>query len=320
MKEASFIKQNRDKWKAFEEMMKQKGTVSPDKLSDLFIRLTDDLAYARTYYPKSRTTSYLNSLAASVHLSIYRNRRERKGRFASFWKQEVPMISFLERKPLFYALLFFTTFSIIGAVSAAFDPEFVRLILGDAYVNMTLENIKEGKPMGVYDSMGQVEMFFAITVNNIRVSFMVFAAGAFFSVGTVIMLLYNGIMLGAFQYFFHEQGLLGHAASTIWIHGTLEIAAIVIAGGAGVAMGNSFLFPKTYPRLHSFKHGAKRGIKIIISLIPVFMTAGFLESFVTRYEYMPLVLKLAIIIPSSIYIIYYYAVLPNKLGKNQPAD
>ena len=122
-------------------------------------------------------------------------------------------------------------------------------------------------------------------------------------------------MLGAFQYFFHFHGLLFESILVIWIHGTLEISAIIIAGAAGLTMGNSILFPGTYSRRNSFAIGAKEGMKMIVSLIPIFITAGFLESFVTRYTDMPIVLSLFIILTSSSFVIWYFIIYPRKLIK-----
>src|SRR3546814_13017991 len=84
-------------------------------------------------------------------------------------------------------------------------------------------------------------------------------------------------MLGAFQFFFYQKGLLLTSVLSIWIHGTLEISAIIIAGSAGLVMGNSLLFPGTWSRLESFRRGARRGLKIVIGLVPVFITAALLE-------------------------------------------
>jgi uncharacterized membrane protein SpoIIM required for sporulation len=130
------------------------------------------------------------------------------------------------------------------------------------------------------------------------------------------MLLYNGIMLGAFQYFFYQKGLLLTSVLTIWIHGTLEISAIIIAGCAGLVLGNSILFPGTYSRLESLKLGAKKGLKIIVGLVPVFIMAGFLESFVTRLTEMPSIVKTGIIFLSAAFIIYYFIIYPIQLHKN----
>ena len=308
MREALFIKNNTPKWQRFEALLSQNGSDNPDLLADLFVQLTDDLSFARTNYPESKTTLYLNNLAAKVHQSIYRNKKEEKGRFVTFWKYELPELFYSAHKQLLYSFIIFAAACLIGAVSAAHDKTFVRLIMGDAYVNMTLENIEKGDPMAVYKSMHQADMFMQITLNNIFVSFKTFAYGIFLSFGTGLSLIYNGIMLGAFQYFFYQKGLLLTSVLTIWIHGTLEISAIVIAGCAGLVLGNSILFPGTYSRLESLKLGAKKGLKIIVGLVPIFIAAGFLESFITRLTDMPAIIKTGIIFLSASFIVYYFII------------
>lgn len=318
MRESLFVKNNADKWGSFEMLLADKHA-NPDDLAELFVEITDDLSYARTNYPKSKTTFYLNQLASRVHQSIYKNKKEKRSRFWMFWVYEIPLVFKEMQKDLLYSLLIFSISIAIGALSAAFDDTYVRLILGDAYVNQTLENIERGKPMNIYGSMSQVPMFLFITYNNIKVSFTLFGLSILFPVlGALYVLINNGIMLGAFQYFFIEKGLFIHSASTIWIHGTLEISAIVIAGAVGLMMGKSILFPRTYTRIQSFQRAAGKGIKIIIGLVPVFITAGFLEGFVTRYEFMPLSLKLFIIVSSLLFIIYYFILYPNRLHR-QPS-
>jgi len=315
MREAAFLRQNADRWKKFEQLLAARKGADPDQLADLFVQLTDDLSYARTNYPASKTTQYLNSLASKVHQAIYRNKRERKSAIFEFWKQGLPLTMFRARRELFYSLVVFTLAMVIGGFSASRDDTFVRMILGDGYVNMTIENIEKGDPMAVYKDSGEVGMFATITFNNIRVSFLAFVAGLFFSFGTAMVLVYNGVMLGAFQYFFYQKGVLVQSLLTVWIHGTLEISAIVIAGAAGFTLGNSFLFPKTYSRAVSFKHGAKQGMKIVIGLVPIFIAAGFLESFVTRHTEMPLLLSLTIIGGSLAFVIYYFLIYPQQLSK-----
>ena len=316
MKEITFLKQNADKWQEFELLISSKKVSNPDLMAELFIQLTDDLSFAKTNYPKAKTTQYLNSLAAKVHQEIYKNKKEKKSRIITFWKYELPFIFKNSHKQLLYAFLIFAVSMLIGIVSSAYDDSFVRLILGDSYVNMTIDNINKGEPMAVYKSMNQVNMFFGITINNIYVSFLCFATGILFSFGTAYMLFTNGVMLGAFQYFFYAKGLLLQSTLVIWIHGTLEISAIIIAGCAGLTMGNGILFPGTFSRGVSFMKGTKQGVKIVIGLIPVFITAGFFESFVTRYSHMPVWLSLTIIGSSLFFIIWYFIIYPIRLNKN----
>lgn len=315
MREAAFVKRNQERWQVIEQTL-QAARPHPDRLAEIFIQLTDDLSFARTQYPNSRVTQYLNSLASKIHLEIYKNKKEERNRFITFWKYEVPLLLYLSRRHMLYAFIIFMLAAIIGAVSAIYDETFVRLILGDAYVNMTIENIKSGDPMAVYGNAEQTDMFFAITYNNIRVSMVAFVAGLFFSIGTGFILFQNGIMVGAFLSFFYKEGLLAHSLSVIMLHGTIELSSIVIAGAAGFVMGNSFLFPGTYPRLYSFKEGVKRGVKIVMGLIPLFIMAGFIESFVTRYTFMPVLLKVLIIGLSALLILYYFVLYPTKLARH----
>lgn len=313
MREALFVKQNSNKWEIYEQMQVK----HPDELAERFIEITDDLAFSKTFYPKSRTTAYLNGLAARLHQSLYINKKEQTSRFITFWKSELPLIFHEYRKQLLYAFIFFITFVVIGAFSAAKDDTFVRLILGDAYVDMTNANIDKGDPFGVYKKMDPFMMFLMIAVNNIKVSCFAFLLGILCSVGTVVLLMYNGIMLGSFQYYFFSKGLGLASVMVIWVHGTLEIAAIILSGAAGLILGNSLLFPGTYTRLISFKRGGKDGIKIIIGLVPIFIAAALLESFVTRRTEMPTWLSGLILMGSLVFLIWYVIIYPRKIFKNR---
>jgi len=124
-------------------------------------------------------------------------------------------------------------------------------------------------------------------------------------------------MLGSFQYFFYDKGLLWESVRTIWIHGTIEISVIIVAGCAGLVVGKGLLFPRTYTRLQSFINGVKEGLKIVISTVPFFIVAGFLEGFVTRQTQMPDWLAISIILISLALIVYYYIIYPIQLHKKE---
>ena len=312
MREALFLKQNRERWDAYEKH----PTEDPDELAERFIQLTDDLAFARTFYPKSKTVNFLNGLAGKIHLSIYKNKKEKQNRIFSFWKYELPFLMGSYQKPLLYSFLFFMCFVLIGVLSAHYDDSFVRLILGDGYVDMTNENIEKNDPFGVYKHQEPLIMFLQIAFNNIFVSFRVFVMGLLWSVGTVYSLFYNGVMLGAFEYYFFSKGVGFSSILVVFIHGTLEISAIIIAGAAGLILGNSILFPGTYTRLQSIMRGAKDGIKIILGLLPVFLVAAFFEGFVTRHTGMPLWLSIFILAGSLAFIILYFVIYPIRLRRN----
>ena len=312
MRQGIFISLNEEKWKDFEIKLKDISAVSADELSFMYVHLTEDLAYARGKYPDSQLALYLNELTVKVHNLIYRNKPEKASRFITFWKSEVPRELNHAYPYILYSFLIFIVGALIGVLSAANDPTFIRLILSDAYVDQTLQNIQEGNPMAIYGSMDEGLMFLHITLNNIRVALLAFAMGVFFSVGTGYVLFINGVMIGAFHYLFYQQGLFDETILTIWIHGTLEITAIIIAGAAGLIMGHGILFPGTYPRLYSFQKAAKRGLKIVLSLVPFFIVAGIIESFITRHTEWPLPIKIFIILVSLFICLVYLVILPRK--------
>ena len=317
MREVAFIKQNKEKWLSFEQAIFNNDFKDSDELASQYIQIVNDLSYAQTYYPKSKVIEYLNQIAAQAFQKIYKTKREGTNRFLTFWKTEVPLIMHQYRKFVYLAFAVFSLFTAIGVISASNDGEFVRSILGDAYVNMTLENIEAGDPVAVYKSGSNWGSFIGITINNLKVGLIAFILGVFGGIGTLWILFKNCIMLGSFQYFFYEKGVFWESVRGIWIHGSMEIFAIVIEAAAGLILGASILFPGTFSRLDSFKRGAKIGVKILISTFPFTFAAGFLEGFVTRYSnIMPNWLSLVIILCTLGLISYYYLLYPFKVHKN----
>ena len=316
MREISFIKKNKSKWLEVEQSLNQKQSQNPDELADAYIQLINDLSYSQTYYPKSKTTEYLNFLVTQIYRKIYKTKRLEKNRLKSFFLEEIPYLIYQYRKQMIFAFALFFFFVALGAISAAYDDRFVRIILGDEYVNMTLENIKNGDPMAVYKKQGELNMFIGITINNIGVAMKSYVFGLSAGVLTFFMSMQNGIMLGSFQYFFYENGVFEQSLRGIWLHGAMEIFSIVIATMAGFILGKGLLFPESYKRLDAFKASFKEGMKIMVSTVPFFIVAGFLEGFVTRHTEMPNWLAVFIIVISFGLIVWYYVIYPIKLTKN----
>jgi uncharacterized membrane protein SpoIIM required for sporulation len=282
MKETQFIDQNRQKWSDFEEALAD-AHKSPDKLHDIYIQVTDDLSHARTFYPTRSVRAYLNGLAQAVFGVIYKQKKSPLSKIRLFFTEELPQVVYESRWSFFWATAFFILAFIIGFVSSMMDESFLKIILGDQYINMTVENIKKGDPMAVYKSSGRFDMTFGIMANNIRVTMIYFLLGIFAGIGSVAMMMYNGIMVGAFLQFFSRYNLLGEANLTVWMHGTFEISAIIIGTAAGITMGRGLLFPATYTRLQAFQMTARRGVKIMVGVVSLLIVAAFIEGNLTRH-------------------------------------
>ena len=314
MRETKFIQDNKEKWQEYEKEL-AKEYHNPDKLNEIFVNVTDDLSYARTFYKNRSVRVYLNGLAQKIFSNLYKNKRSPAQRFVNFWKEELPKLVYDARRAFLISFLVFGGACLIGALSTAMDIEFPRIILGDEYVDMTIENIKKGDPMAVYKQRGQFGMSVGITFNNIFVALLTFVMGVFAAIGSIGILIRNGIMVGAFQYFFYTQGVFLESFLTIWMHGTLEISAIIIAGAAGITMGQGWVFPGTLSRLKSFQVSARRGLKIMMGLIPIFITAGFIEGYITRLTDIPDPIRAIFILLCLAFILWYFVWYPNHKAK-----
>lgn len=309
MKETKFIEQNQEKWSEFEDLLQQQHR-DPARLNDLFIQITDDLSYARTFYPNRSVRMYLNGLAQQVFHNVYRGKQVPKGWVRRFWSVELPQIMWESRRALLVSFSLFALAFVVGVVSSMINPDFANVILGSEYVAMTEENIRNGDPMGVYKREGPFGMTSYIAANNLQVAFFTAVLGVAASIGTVFIMLKNGVMVGVFQYFFISKGEFWNSFLTIWIHGTLEISAIIIAGAAGLVAGSGLLFPGTHTRVQAFQITVRRGMKIFLGVAPVILLAAFFEGFLTRYTETPDVVRLLFILTSLAFVLWYFVWLP----------
>ncbi len=313
MKESQFIKQSEKKWKNFEEDLKL-DRKNPERTSKLFVQVTDDLAYARTHYPNRMVRKYLDGVSQVLLAQIYKNQRTPWSKFLKFWSVTLPLEVFRARRLFTISFIIFAAAVTLGIVSSIYEPEFARVILGDSYVEMTEANIEKGDPMAVYKEFNAMNGFASITMNNIRVAFITFVFGVLAAIGSVFVLVYNGIMVGAFQYFFIKEGLFWESFLTIWQHGTIEISAIIIAGAAGLTMGRGLIFTESYSRLQAFKISGQRGLTIFLGTIPLFIIAGFIESFLTRDTGAHPAIRLAVILVSLLFILFYFGWYPRLVA------
>lgn len=313
MREGLFIKKNKGRWQKLQE----KSSSTPDETARDFIQLVDDLGYAKTFYPASRVTQYINALASRLYLNIYQNRKEEKSRLLAFWTATLPLTVFRHRKIILFAFFLFILFYVLGFFSALKDPVFVRQVLGDNYVNMTERNIDDGNPFGIYQSGTPFFNWIGIMINNIIVSFMYFLKGLLAGIFSITSMIKESMRIGAFHYMFFSKGYGLAFIMAVMIHGILELPAIVFASAAGVVLGTSYLFPGTGTRLNALRRGVKDGVVIVIGMMPVLIVAGFYEGFVTRHYKMPFALNLLILASSAFFMIWYFVIYPARVQKKQ---
>jgi uncharacterized membrane protein SpoIIM required for sporulation len=326
MREALFIKKNAQKWNEYQYLQ----TEDPDQMADRFITLLDDLSYAKTFYPHSKVTQWINSLAVSIYQTIYQNKKQRFSRLLTFWQYELPLMFRKYHKLFLYTFLLFVLLCSMAVLSSMKDDGFVTGILGENYVAMTEENIEKGDPFGVYSDESRFSMWVRIAYNNIKVGFLMVVSGITFGLGTLYLYVQNSIMVGSFQYMFFAKGLGWQSVLVIWIHGTLEISGMIIEACAGFILARSILFPGTFSRWISFKRGVKDAMKICVSLVPITILAAFLESYITRLSSnafdkstntsLPVAASISILAISLFFILWYFVVYPIRLERKMRSN
>ena len=315
MREVAFIIQNKEKWLEFEDVISNKTEKSPDEVADLHVKIMNDLSYAQSFYPKSKVVLYLNKLAKKSYEKIHHTKKQDKNTLLEFFLETIPLLVYKHRKYLFISFIFFFICFFIGLLSTFNDESFARQILGDSYVDQTLENIESGDALAVYKGGSKWGSFIGIFDNNLRVGLNMFLSGLFIGLGTGYFIIYNGIMVAVFQAFFYQNNTFLESIKGIWIHGTYEIFAMIIQAAAGYIIGASILFPGSLNRWLSFKKGLREAFYIFLSTIPFTLTAAFLEGYITRYyNQMPSIICFAIILFCVSTISFYYLILPYKVA------
>lgn len=314
MRETDFVKQNKQNWTAFEKELVN-AEPRPEKITKHYVEIVDDLSYARTFYGTRLVRSYLNGAAENLSIKIHRSRRQNWVHFKKFWRIDLPLIMFESRFQFLLAFLIFALAVAIGILSSMYDKNFAQAILGQGYINQTLKNIKNGDPMAIYKSSEALPMFFHITWNNTLIAAKTFIMSLFFGFGTVIVLVYNGVMVGVFQYFFIERGLFFESFLTIWQHGVVEISCIILAGAAGLVLAKGMIFPGTYSRIDAFRLSGRKGLIMMLGILPLLIYSGIIESWVTRLTDVHWAFRLSTILLSVTFVLVYFYFYPRRVSK-----
>ncbi|UBM59186.1 stage II sporulation protein M [Marinilongibacter aquaticus] len=323
MRESTFIFKHKDKWARIEN---EEAYGNTDELSQDFVSLLNDISYAKTHYPNSQLSKYLNALAANIYGKIYLRSAQSQNPLRDFWKFDLPLIVGKNKKVLYTALLLFLASVFLGLLFSHLDTQFISTILGSNYVQMTEENINDGRPFGVYNDAYPILMFFQILANNFFVGLILFTSGIFFGLGSIYATFKNGIMIGAFFSLFWINSLLVDALFVIMLHGTFELMGLVLECMAGLCLGLHIARNSAHSRKESLLMGMKVSAKIFLGGVPLTFIAAIIESFVTYLGTeglsampLPLFILLALVLFSCLLsIVWYFFIYSGKVAKTVP--
>ncbi|HWF13141.1 MAG TPA: stage II sporulation protein M [Candidatus Acidoferrales bacterium] len=272
-------------WRRLEQLVDRSGrrgvaALDHDELQELgllYRQTASDLATVREDITSRPFTSYLNQLLARAHNLIYMGKRPDMSGIIRFYRDTYPRI-FRETFPLvFLSTLIFIAGGIAGAVVMLRDPGFAHQILGPGMVEtiekreMWTHSILAVKPMAAS----------GIMTNNIMVGFMMFAAGISAGLGTIWMLITNGLLMGVLAVATARAGMALQLWDFVAAHGALELPAIFIAAGAGLEIARGLLFPGILPRKDSLRLAGSQAAKLLLGTIPLLVVAGVIEAFIS---------------------------------------
>ncbi len=321
MKEKEFIHRNAEKWRSVESMLIDKQ-VNAYKLYDVLQDNADDVSVARTFFKSRNISRFTNQLTVRIQQK-FGFISSLKSSLTEFYTEKLPYTVYQTRWNFLWAVVFFFVSFLVGYYSSHLDEKFAATVLGPEYTRMTEEFIASGDPMKVYKQSGRLDMTFGIMFNNIKVCFFYFLFGILAGVGSVALMMFEGVRVGAFLNFFARHHLLGEANLTIWMHGALEISAIVIGTAAGITLGTGYIFPKTFSRAASFKKSAQYAMNIFLGLLPMLVVAAIIEGNITRHTGMGQSLRGVFILLNFSAIVLYFGWYPfykNKKGFKKDLD
>lgn len=317
MKFETFVKQKKDTWNRLNTLIDASiglSSIREEDLSEmvrLYRSVSADYAYAKANYPYDRVVVELNTLMGRAHTAIYGSQPFRWKKLSDFFFSEFPNTFRRYFRLTLWAFLIFLVAAIFSFTGSMSNPQLPQYILGDYYVNMTLDNIKNDDPFAVYKQADSPVMSSFIMTNNIKVTFFAYGMGILAGVGTVYVMFYNGLMLGVFFFVFYQHGLWKESLATVMLHGTIELTCIFIAGGAGLLIGKALVFPQSYTRREALKIYGMDSIKLILGAAPLLIIAGLIEGFVTRID-LAIEFKFFFIFANVCFLIWYLGLLGRK--------
>lgn len=301
-----FIQANQATWSRLEYLLEQLpyGSLHKNELDELgsvYRQVSSHLAYAQTYFPNHETTQYLNHLVIRAHNNLYGIKKK------GFWREvfrfftyEFPIL-FYQRSRFFYlaAFLLFAGFLLAFTLTYV-DKEYAAYFLpSEIYQHVDPKQV-ENQPQWNHAIVSS-----EIMVNNIRVAFFCFVFGILLGIGTVLLLLMNGMLLGALAALYHQAdgGFIFWAY--IWPHGVIELTAIFIAGAAGIALAYRIFVPGDLTRRHAIVKEGKVTIKLILGVIPMFILAGIIEGYITPAP-LPHWVKYLVALVTLLFLLVYF--------------
>lgn len=274
--------------RTLETFERNRSHSAPEALQavEIYRSLGRDLSIARRALPSSQMTRGLAERFGRLHAIIHRKPHDWRARLRTLFRDEIPEVVAGMRTAILWVSLLFAVSTLAGWLLVRAFPELITLIASEAMIN----GVEQGHlwTEGLFNIAPPSLLSVGILTNNIVVSLTAFCLGIFFGLGTLYIIGFNGLMLGAMFAFTARHGMAGELLKFITAHGMVELSVICLAGAAGAMVGESLIRP-TYPtRRESFQHATTQASKLLLLCALLLIGCGFIEGYLSPDASFPL--------------------------------
>lgn len=318
MTEREFISRRRADWERLArltETARSRGLagLARDDLSAvglLYRKSTSDLAYARAHFPGGDVEGYLNMLVAQGHALVHGGAKLSGRAVTRFVRWQLPVAVREHIRPILLAAAVFFLAAGVGAWAYATHNAVIIGLIPEAYRRM-IDSVADGESRGALDVAKPI-LSSAIMTNNIQVSFIAFALGLTFGLGTLWVVWQNGLLLGALAWVTHSLGQDLRFWSLILPHGVIELPAIFLAAGAGLMIGSALLRPGDLRRVDALRIAGQKAMPLLGGVVGLLIAAGLIEGFFTPAPVAP---SLKLLFATVLFLAFItYIALPGTTG------
>ncbi|WP_199617107.1 stage II sporulation protein M [Paenibacillus alkalitolerans] len=283
MELTSFIKRHKPLWSELERLTDALSRRDPrpsaetvERFTALHKQASAHLSYMNSNYPGHDVTFHLNKLVSRSHNVLYRDSWSSTETFIRFF--QTGFVSLLRERSRFIVIagLLMLAGFVSGFAVVMNDPQHLTAIVPAEFADIDPSKITEDRG-DLHSSVDSA----AIMTNNIRVAVLCFVSGITLGIGTVYLLAYNGVLIGALAAVFYRAGESYAFWAYILPHGVIELAAIFIAGGAGLYMGYVMMVPGPFSRKYRFFVSVRESVLLLLGTVPLFVIAGTIEGYIT---------------------------------------
>lgn len=255
------------------------------QLSSLYRLTTADLARVKTRQLGATLEDYLKDLVRRGYSQVYQGRQRQE--WQSIWRFYQSGFPATVQKTWPHTLVAFLIFGLgwaIGSWYTAHDPQFMELVIPERIMTMVQDEGKlwMGSIVGIEPLASS-----QIMTNNISVTLAALAGGIFAGLGTLYILWFNGLHIGSIATLVGQNDLAYPFWAFVFPHGALELPAIFLSGGAGLLLGQAFVFPGPRPRLVALKRQGQLAAQLMFGVVPLLIVAGIIEGFFSPSPLIP---------------------------------